>query len=158
MVSHIPPLPPFLTPQEWEFFLAWLSHQFCSSCAHSQTYWHVISVFLVIHLVLVDNGPIHQALTGLSCSSLTSSLIFFHSSRTFVPIATYLCLLTFTMHCTASVLSKMLPPSISSCSSLLSQVLLLVSVLVTVCFLFLMFLPSWHSLSHWHSLLIFPFN
>lgn len=106
MVSHIPPLPPFLTPQEWEFFLAWLSHQFCSSCAHSQTYWHVISVFLVIHLVLVDNGPIHQALTGLSCSSLTSSLIFFHSSRTFVPIAFVPIVFTYfyyALHCQCSI-------------------------------------------------------
>lgn len=56
------------------FFQAWLwdtdTRPFCSSCAHDKTYWHVVSVFLIMHLVLVDKRPIHQA--GQICRAAVS--------------------------------------------------------------------------------------
>ena len=76
--SH--PLPCSARRGSESFFQAWLgdtdTHRFCSSCAHSETYWRVVSVFLIMRWVLLDKRPIHQTGTGLSSSSLTSSLSF----------------------------------------------------------------------------------
>lgn len=163
MVSQSPPLHLLHTPQEWEISQAWLgdtdTYPFCSSCAHSKTYWHVVSVFLIMRLVPVDKRPIHQA--WQVCRAAASphhlySLIhpvqsFFCCCFFFVcGTPAHFCLPTFIFR---SLLAAFYPkcsyfiyfPSLSSFLSLsCSKECLLVSALVTVCSFFLMFLPSWH--------------